>query len=418
MLKHLLPSMLVLCCAYNAIGQSLQLPANRTHVSFVSESTPRIQELQNRLTTILVQDYNAGVWENTDSIIYVYDPAYPRYHNNFDFAEFTNFQYEPDYSVFEWMTKEVGGWEGYYRQYGNFDAEGIRTSINIDSWDGVGYVGDSRVEYYYTAEGDVDTILYLNYDGDYEPYQQFIYTYSDDRLANIVEQSYGVDWQNSLLTIYTYTAEGRIDNIVYRGWDGIGWFDQSRNIYSYDGEGNLTEKLFQLYDFGWETYGRYIYAYDGSGFNISIESQAYDGVEYTSYQKWEFTEYADGLPSMNTISQWDGFIWVDYFRALFYYESYDDGNVDIVNNASQFALEIYPNPAADVFTISFESAGSELINLQVTNITGQTVLHQTIESAPGLNKIQYPIQTNWAPGVYQVSLTQGGTRGQRSLVVE
>ncbi|HNE47382.1 MAG TPA: T9SS type A sorting domain-containing protein, partial [Chitinophagales bacterium] len=182
--------------------------------------------------------------------------------------------------------------------------------------------------------------------------------------------------------------------------------------------GNLTEKLFQLYDFGWETYGRYIYAYDGSGFNISIESQAYDGVEYTSYQKWEFTEYADGLPSMNTISQWDGFIWVDYFRALFYYESYDDGNVDIANNTSQFGLEIYPNPAADVFTISFESAGSELINLQVTNITGQTVLHQTIESAPGLNKIQYPIQTNWAPGVYQVSLTQGGTRVQRSLVVE
>jgi len=383
-------------------------------------STPsqREQVMQYRLTGMLVQDYDAGLWENTDTIYYVYDPAYPRYHNNFDFVEFTNFQYEPDYSIFEWMTMDVGGWEGYYRQYGNFDVDGVRTSINIDSWDGVGYVGDSRVEYTYTPEGEVDTILFLEYDGDYDPYSRHIYTYSDDQLANIVQQTYGIDWENSLLTIYTYTPEGRIDNIVYRDWDGIGWADQSRHIYSYDVDGNLIEKLLQLNDFGWETYGRYIYSYNVDGFNTSIESQSYDGVDYTSYQMWEFTEFADGLPEMNTISQWDGFIWVDYFRALFYYESYDDGTVDIADNTGAFELEIYPNPASDAFTVSFSSAGSQLVSLRVSNAAGQTVLKQTWETAPGQNVIQNPIPSDWASGVYHVALMQGGTIVQKSLIID
>lgn len=418
-MKYFMLLFSLLASAINVCGQSAHLSGDYNSYSVNTANDNRLNVLQYRLTNMLIEDYELGLWQKTDSILYVYDDAFPRGHNNFDFVEFSNFMYEPYYSISEWLLYDGVSWEGYYKQFGNFDAGGVRNSINIDSWDGMGYVGNSRVEYTYTPELYIGTILFLDYDGGtYDPYSRHTYTYSDDQLANIVQESYGVDWENSLLIIYTYTPEGRIDNLVYRGWDGVGWYDQTRIIYSYDVSGNLTEKLFQFNDFGWETYGRYVYGYDGSGFNTSVEGQSYDGVDYNSYQLFEFTEFADGLPATNTSSLWDGFIWVDDFRANFFYESYDDGTVNIDDKSLNANLQIFPNPSSDRFSLSFDAAGAEKVTMMISNATGQCVQRQTWETAPGPNRIEQAIPSNWTPGMYQVTLTIGGMKLSQSIMVE
>jgi hypothetical protein len=411
-----------IACLFSSIllnAQTFGLPSINAAEHVMQHETQRQEVLQYRLTNMLIEEYELGLWEKTDSILYVYDPAFPRGHNNFDFIEFSNFTYEPWYSISEWMQYDAGAWEGYYKYYGNFDASGLRTSINIDNFDGVGYVGNSRVEYTYDAANHVDTMLFLDYDGgSYDPYNRYIYTYSDDRLANMVQQGYGADWINSLLVIYTYTPEGRIDNLVYQGWDGLDWYNQTRIIYSYDASGNITEKLFQYDDLGWVTYGRYLYTYDAAGFNTAVEAQSYDGVDFLPYQLFEFTEFADGLPATNTVSIWDGFIWVDDYKSTFFYESYDDGTVGLVATQLNSSMHIYPNPTTDYFNLSFDAAGAGKVSMNVTNASGQCVQRSTWEAAPGPNRIEQSIPANWTPGLYQVTLTIGGMQESQVLVVE
>ena len=418
-MRYLYGIIALFCCAEAVSAQSGVLSANPDFIPQAQSVQERTQVMQNRLTAMLIEEYDLGLWLKTDSVYYVYDPAYPRHHKNFDFADFTNFMYEPDFSIFEWLEYDGASWVGYYKHFGNFNAEGVRTSINIDEWDGVSYTGDARVEYTYTDEGEIDTMLFLDYaGGSYDPYARHIYTYSDSKLANIVQQSYGGDWENTLLIIYTYNDEGKIDNIVYRSWDGISWYDQSRYIYTYDAGGNLIEKLYQAYDFGWITYGRYVYGYDLTGFNTSIQAESFDGVDYIPYENYTFTEYADGLPETNTRSLFDGFIFYDYFRANFYYEAYDDGTVDVMDHTIDQAIQVYPNPSIEAFTISFQTSGAEKVSMRITNAAGQNVLRQTWEAAPGLNTVHQQIPETWAPGQYLISLVLGGKVTSTWLLVE
>jgi hypothetical protein len=309
-------------------------------------------------------------------------------------------------------------WYGYYKYYNNFDAEDLRTSTNIDWFDGVSYVGNSRVEYSYNDDGLVDTVLFLDYTGgDYDPYYRHILTYSAGQLANIVYQDYGADWENDFLEIYTYTGGGVIDNVVYQNWDGDSWYDEGRYLYSYDPEGNLIERLAQSYDAGWETDGRYYYSYDAEDFNYLVEVQIYDGVDYLNNQKFDLTEFEDGLPEMNTISYWDGFIWEASNRVTYGYETYDDGTVSIedVGVAAQFNL--YPNPVSDEMTVEFLSASQQQVSILITDISGKTISRQTIVAMPGINRINKQLE-NALPGIYQLKLTVDGTVLLKSFVVE
>lgn len=418
-MKHYSTLVALICITQLAHAQSTLQAVDLPAVVRSTQSEEKIQVMQYRLSAFTVEELDLGIWVKTDSIYYVYNPEFPHYHNNMDFVEFTNFMYEPDFYLMEWLEHDGVDWIGYYKNYGNYTAEGVRTSINVDTWEAGGYVGNSRVEYAYTPEGDIDTILFLEYlGGSYDPYSRHLYTYSDGALANIIQQSYGADWENSLLIIYTYNDEGQIDNLVYRGWDGIGWYDQNRQIYTYDGSGNLIEKLYQYYDFGWVTYGRYVYTYDGTGFNNLLETQSYDGVDFNPYERFEFTEYADGLPQSNTRSLWDGFIYEDYFRAQFYYEEYDDGTVDVLDNASTVNVQIFPNPVTDAFMLSFHATGNEKVSLRITQPTGQTVHRQTWEAAPGENRVQINIDDTWAAGQYFVTLQIGAELINTSLIIK
>ena len=392
----------------NSISSSLQ------HSEYFKQ-----QVMQYRLINLYVEDYDLGLWEKTDSVYYVYDTELPYGHGNFDFIEGTNFASEPLFYLSEWLEFNGTSWDGYYKYYNNFNDDDQRTSTNIDFWNGVSYEGNSRTEYSYNDDGNVDSILFLDYaGGDYDPYLRHNYTYDGGILANIIYQTYGADWENELLIIYTFTGTGLIDNIVYRLWDGVGWYDSGRYLYSYDVDGNVTEKLMQNYDFGWQTNGRYVYTYDGSGFNNLVEVQNYDGVNYTSIEKFDLVEFSDGLPASNTISFWDGFIWEATSRVFYFYESFDDGTVNIINENSNAQFNLFPNPATDQLTFEFKSEGQQHVSIVIADATGKIVDRQTCEAMQGENKIQKKLNASFSPGIYTANLIIGGSKTAKSFIVE
>lgn len=413
--------LLLLTLLFNSVlfAQSNFNLKNSIPSSFQHSEYFKQQVMQYRLINLYVEDYNLGLWEKTDSVYYVYDTELPYGHGNFDFIEGSNFTSEPLFYLSEWLEFNGTSWEGYYKYYNNFNDDDQRTSTNVDYWNGVSYEGNSRVEYSYNIDGQMDSILFLDYaGGDYDPYYRHNYTYSAGQLANIIYQSYGADWENALLLIYTFTGAGLIDNIVFRAWDGISWYDSGRYIYSYDGDGNITEKLIQSYDFGWQTEGRYVYSYDGAEFNNLVEIQNYDGVDFTSAQKFDLVEFSDGLPASNNVSFWDGFVWEPTSRVFYFYENYDDGSVNIAEQNIKSQFNLFPNPVHDQLTIEFTSNGEQLVSILIGDVNGKIVDRQTFIAMSGENKIQKQLNATLPSGLYTASLIIGGSKISSSFIVE
>ncbi|MFI5171375.1 MAG: T9SS type A sorting domain-containing protein [Chitinophagales bacterium] len=407
-------SCLLFTGALNA--QSL-IPNSNPFSKYAVHASEKQQVMQYRVENILIEDYDLGLWVDEDSVLYVYDPLLPYGHGNYDFLQGSNFTTEPLFALSEWMEYDGANWIGIYKYYNIFDAEDFRIATNIDAFDGVTYVGYQRNEYSYDDDGNVDTILYLDYNGgDYLELYRFIYTYSAGKIANIVYQDFSAGWTNDNLLVYAYTPGGLIDNVIYSVWDGANWDESFRDLYTYDVSDNISEKLEQDYDAGWVNQSKFVYSYDGTGFNYLVEYMGFDGVDFANYEKFDLTEFTTKLPATNTISFWDGFIWEPSVRANYFYEQYDDGLVSVENNLLS-TFDIYPNPSSENINVEFFVAGQQKVTFVISDITGKMVTTQTIEAAPGKNSIQKNIAT-LAAGTYMMQFIGNGGIVSESFVVE
>jgi len=90
------------------------------------------------------------------------------------------------------------------------------------------------------------------------------------------------------------------------------------------------------------------------------------------------------------------------------------GEINPVNTFS-----IHPNPAASQFTVSFNayllSKESKIQNVQlkIVDITGRVVLEQTI-----LNYQSTIINSEFSPGIYFVTVSDGAQLSSQNLVIE
>ncbi len=69
--------------------------------------------------------------------------------------------------------------------------------------------------------------------------------------------------------------------------------------------------------------------------------------------------------------------------------------------ATSHSLDIYPNPASESTTISFESAETKDMILRVVSISGQSVAEREYTAHAGLNSVELPV-ARMAPGSYTV----------------
>ena len=79
-------------------------------------------------------------------------------------------------------------------------------------------------------------------------------------------------------------------------------------------------------------------------------------------------------------------------------------------------LKLYPNPASDQVTISFESESSMEIPIQIIDANGRVVANQTSLSDPGKNKINFDL-SNLANGNYTVRMITKTFADAKQLVI-
>lgn len=80
------------------------------------------------------------------------------------------------------------------------------------------------------------------------------------------------------------------------------------------------------------------------------------------------------------------------------------------------ALNIFPNPATDRFTLLFELKNNELLNISLTDISGKTLLETQPQNYYGLQQIEFSTQ-GLAAGIYLLRLNTSNTITTRKLII-
>lgn len=92
-----------------------------------------------------------------------------------------------------------------------------------------------------------------------------------------------------------------------------------------------------------------------------------------------------------------------------------DGHVSYSNTVSllyqpnDFVVQLYPNPVKDVLQLHIGAEKTELMRVQVTDVTGRSIHSQTIALRKGVQQVVINI-TGWASQVYQISFFNASGR--------
>ena len=82
---------------------------------------------------------------------------------------------------------------------------------------------------------------------------------------------------------------------------------------------------------------------------------------------------------------------------------------------ADIALDMFPNPASEQLTVSFDAAGGD-VNFTVTNLMGQTVIARTETMFEGFNSINFDV-TGLEPGAYFLTIEEGENRLSEEFTV-
>ena len=82
---------------------------------------------------------------------------------------------------------------------------------------------------------------------------------------------------------------------------------------------------------------------------------------------------------------------------------------------ADIALDMFPNPASEQLTVSFDAAGGD-VSFTVTNLMGQTVIARTETMFEGFNSINFDV-TGLEPGAYFLTIEEGENRLSEEFTV-
>ncbi len=92
-------------------------------------------------------------------------------------------------------------------------------------------------------------------------------------------------------------------------------------------------------------------------------------------------------------------------------------NASIEENAAVYELNMFPNPATESTTVSFNLKNNADVTVVVTDLAGKTVSSATVtNAAAGKNKVAINTAT-MAAGVYTVNFLANNTMITKKLVV-
>lgn len=131
----------------------------------------------------------------------------------------------------------------------------------------------------------------------------------------------GNGWMYDTRTLYTYSAGGRLTEKLVQEWEGNDWINQSRTLNDYDVYGHQSVVLLQFWRNGqWENAERTLHEYDGGGLLSLTTFQEWDATmgEWANVRHLLFM-YEAGLLASSTKERWDTDHWIPELRTSYHY---------------------------------------------------------------------------------------------------
>ncbi len=278
-----------------------------------------------------------------------------------------------------------------------------------DTWGEM--VLESRTEAYYNAEGRLDSILHYGIEAGNPSVVEARQTYQFNEAGQLVqmdltavEEDEGEEYVISMVYLYFYNDEGKINIVNINIFEGDVQYPYSDTRYFYDNSGRLSaseEKVVNLSTLLFQNSSRTGYEYNESG-DVSVETSfiwdadsgewaEYEQDEYTysttSFSEVKFPNYLQlwGInePSMtpaNAISEINTYSmieeeWSLSERTQFFYS---DETSTGVRDIPRTFVSTYPNPATE--NVTFTWNGYNQLSLELYTATGVKVLEKQIHS--------------------------------------
>jgi hypothetical protein len=95
---------------------------------------------------------------------------------------------------------------------------------------------------------------------------------------------------------------------------------------------------------------------------------------------------------------------------------YETDLVKIAERTLEESLNIYPNPATDIIHVSWTDNKNGPMSVQISNMSGQSVITRTVNSKPGENIIHLNTE-NLEAGIYLLKMKSASLVMMRKLII-
>jgi hypothetical protein len=312
------------------------------------------------------------------------------------------------YILSEW-DQVSGQWVNSVKWEDQFDGNGKLILEIFSAWDTITaqWVNAMKYEMTYDGQGNITSEVASYWDEDASQWILFWkdeYTYTDGKLTTYLELAWndmGDVWMEWYKTESTYDGNGNLILEVTQEWDFVGndWVNMNKWEYTYDASGLMLSELEMEWDTDlgeWVNDVKYEYSYDEHG-NMAEELELY-WEEDQWYNDWKGVwaynmayTYADlYVPYWflyNTVdmtfyhmplsmSEYLYYLedWYLYYKTTAFYSPFLSTVVEDIEGST---VKLFPNPAGDYLTISWEDKYPRL-ELEILDLAGKRVLSRQI----------------------------------------
>ncbi len=333
-------------------------------------------------------------------------------------------------------------------------SEAVRQVNNAGVWGNV-----IRNQYTYDVNGLLTQNLFQTWNVDSSDFLDATrsnYSYNgNNQVLEIIEQNWNfvtLIWDNSSRTLNVYDANNLLTQSENQYWDGSNWANNLEDLFTYD----LLDRIAKRYSLYWggfqyDSSGQFIYTYNADDSVTQIYGLTYTGLGWDQSTQENFVFNGLGQRDSSNSQYWDGSVngWFGFYNSYYYdgnenldyyirfQDYYNAGNVE-VDTISRYRyiwrefvgdttgintydlhpveLNVYPNPAQEYFTVSFDQIQTTALSLEVFDLMGRILIQTNYSLLPaGEMKLTENI-SKLPPGNYSVQITSGKTRFTTSFI--
>lgn len=187
---------------------------------------------------------------------------------------------------------------------------------------------------------------------------------ADCNLDNMLMQMWSDNWQNTMLTWYSYKSGSYVDTARSQMWTGNKWQDYMRVTYTYTADFKVDIMLVELNIIKWTNSSRVMYSYNANG-NVATEThQTYVGNKWINNMLITFTYNADQTVQSILIQQWIANAWVNLSNTTSTYNADKTVNTSLTQ---QWQNNAWVNQSLQTNTYSGGKQVSEITQQWVNN---------------------------------------------------